>query len=131
MKFKEENLETFSKEINKLCENVVIKEKEKKIIEMDQDDFNYDNCMLIKNLSPFGEGFDEPYLSYEIKSSNISLIGVTKQHAKGIINEKCSFIHFNIDKEMLNKEYIKLIGRLEIDQYRGNKCVTFNVTEIK
>ena len=131
LSIKEENLEIFTKEINKLCENVVIKEKEKKIIEMDQDDFNFDNCMLIKNLSPYGEGFDEPYLSYEIKSSNISLIGVNKQHAKGFINEKCSFIHFNIDKELLNKEYIKLIGRLEIDQYRGNKCVTFNVTEIK
>ena len=70
-------------------------------------------------------------MSYEIKSSNISLIGVNKQHAIGFINEKCSFIHINIDKELLNKEYIKLIGRLEIDQYRGNNCVTFNVTEIK
>lgn len=131
LSIKEENLELFDKEINSLAKDCILKPKDKLLINMDEDDFNLENYSLLKALAPYGEGFQEPYLAYEIKTNSISFVGNNKQHIKGIINQNCSFIHFNVDKNLLNKPYITLIGKLELDQYRSNNSLVFNVSEIR
>ena len=128
---KEENLELFKKKINELAENSIIVPKELKLIEMDQDDFTYENYQILRNLGPYGEGFEEPYLSYKLPNKNFTFIGKGKNHMKGYINSHCSFIAFNVDKNLLNKEDITLIGKLEQDTYRGRKNIVFKINEIK
>ena len=127
---KEENLNALENEINLLAEDAILQMKEKNIIEMDEDDFSLESYLLIRDLSPYGEGFPEPYLSYEINTNSISYIGNNKQHIKGQINLNCSFIHYNVNKNLLNKQYVTLIGRLELDQYKGHNNLVFNVEEI-
>lgn len=130
LSIKEENLSEFIKQINFLAEDKIIKPKAKNIIDMDQDDFTYENYQILKKLSPFGEEFEEPYFQYQINVNQISFIGNMKQHIRGIINKECTFIHFNVDKSKLNKEYVTLIGHLEEDYYRGGHNISFNVEEI-
>ncbi len=127
---KEENLIEFKKQINLLAKDKIIKIKPKNIIDMDQDDFSYENYQILKKLSPFGEDFEEPYLQYKINVNQISFIGNMKQHIRGIINKGCSFIHFNVDKSKLNKKYVTLIGHLDEDYYKGDHNISFIVEEI-
>lgn len=128
---KESNFELFKNEINKLAIGKEIKEKRKLIIEVDLDELNYHNYSLIRSLSPFGEGFEEVYLKVKYPVKNISFIGNIKQHFKGFISPKCSFIHFNGNKDLLNREYVDLIGKIEEDKYRGNDNISFVVSDIE
>ena len=127
----EEKFEIFKKEINLLAKNSIFTPKNVKIIEMDIDDFSYENFLLIKNLSPYGESFEEPLLSYKINKNQITFIGNLKQHFKGIINSECSFVHFNYDQEIINSQIIELLGNLELHSYKGNNQLVFKVKEIR
>ena len=127
---KEEKLDSFKTEINKLAFGKEIKKKEKITISMDKEDFNYENYLIYKKIGPFGEGFEEPQFEYRIKTTEISFIGNMKQHIRGIINNECSFIHFNVDKSKLVNEQITLIGRMELDKYRGKNYLSFVVSQI-
>lgn len=131
LSIKEENLEEFTKQINILAKDCKLSVKEKNIIEMDQDDFSFENYQIMKKLSPFGEGFEEPLLSYQINSNIINYIGSNKQHIRGFINPICFFIAFNVENYDLNKSTLTLIGRMEPDSYRGNNRITFKVLDIK
>lgn len=127
---KEENLDRFKIEINKLALGKEIKMKDKILIQMEKDDFSYENYLLFKKIGPFGEGFEEPQFEYRIKTAQISFIGNMKQHIRGIINNECSFIHFNVDKSKLVNDEITLIGRIELDKYRNNHSLSFVVSQI-
>lgn len=98
---------------------------------MDYDDFTFENYQILRNLGPYGEGFDEPTLSYTFKNRYYNFFGNMKQHLRGSINKQCSYVAFNVDKNLLDREQITLIGKLELDTYRNNKKLSFKVSEIK
>lgn len=127
---KEENFQKFKEKINQLASKVVIKPKLYRTIKMDQDDFTFENYQIIKNLSPFGEGFEEPLLAFDYLLHDVTFIGNNHQHMKGIINSHCSFVNFNYDKNQLSNA-ISLFGKLEVDLYRGNDHLVFKVSQIK
>ena len=129
LSMKKENLPLFIKEINKLAIGKEIKEKDKIIIECNRFDFNLHNYRLIKSLAPFGEGFEEPYLSCEIPSSIISYLS-NNQHIRGNINPECSFIGFNFNKVYPLGQMVKLIGKLSIETFRGKERLTFKVEQV-
>ena len=126
----EENFEEFKRRLNLFSLDKDIKPEEKKSIEVSFEDLSYENYELIKSFSPFGEGFKEVYLKVPYDTSKMSLVGREGKHVKGIINDKCSFIHFNVNKELLKEKEVHLIGSLEKDNYLKNKNVTFKVEEI-
>ena len=131
LSLKEENLELFKQKINELASCCNITPKELKLVEMDYDDFSLENYQILRKLGPFGEGFEEPSFSYTFKNNYSHFFGNMKQHLKGSINKNCSFVAFNVDKTLLNREQITLIGKLELDAYRGNNKLSFKVNEIK
>ena len=131
LSIKEENFNLFKERINLLAQDKIIKPKEKKIIPLEKEEFTYENYLELRKLSPFGEGNEEPYFSYTIECSQIKYIGNRKQHAKGTINDNCSFICFNADKDLIAScKKVKLVGKIERDSYIGYHNLTFNVNEI-
>lgn len=129
LSIKEENFFAFKERINALAQNKIIHEEEKIILDCQKEDFNYENYQIIKSLSPFGEGFIEPYLSIIISSNNITYLSLGA-HIKGNINQNCSFIGFNFNKNYGVERQVKLIGRLELDNFRGGKKLSFKVSEV-
>ena len=129
LSIKEENLLEFTKQINLLAEGKEYKEKEKVIIEANRFDLNLYNYKLIKSLAPFGEGFEEPYIAVEIPSSIISYLS-NGVHIKGNINPECSFIGFNINKRFPLGQMVKLIGKLDIESFRGNNRLTLKIDKV-
>lgn len=127
---REENLEEFVSRINRIGESAIIQKKKLRIIAMDEDDFTYENYLLIRNLGPYGEEFEEPHLSYEVEVCHLRYIGKAKQHFRGTLNENCSFVCFNYDPEKVKKEKITLIGRLDLDNFAGNRKMVFTATDI-
>ena len=123
------NLESFKEEINKLAIGKEFKEKEKKIVECSRFDLNYHNYSLIKSLGPYGEEFDEPYLLVEFPCNLINYIQ-DYTHIRGFINPDCSFIGFNFNKNFGLQGSVKLLGKLEIDTYRGNRKLSFKVEKV-
>lgn len=131
LSIKEENLDEFTRRINFLAKGKTIKQKSKIIIPLEEDEFNYNNYQIIHSLSPFGEGFIEPYFSYVLETSTIQFAGNNLQHIRGRINYQCSYIGFNIEKSLLNCNKVELIGKIDLDHYRGGNNITFSINEIR
>lgn len=127
---REENLESFTSRIQEIGETACIQPRSRRVIGMEEDDFTYENYLLLRNLGPYGEGFEEPYLSYEFDTRNLRFMGNQKQHFRGTLNGNCSLVCFNYDPEKIRKEKITLIGRLDLDNFAGNRKIVFTVTEI-
>lgn len=70
---REENLESFTSRIQEIGETACIQPRSRQVIGMEEDDFTYENYLLLRNLGPYGEGFEEPYLSYEFDTRNLRL----------------------------------------------------------
>ena len=124
-----DKLEEFTKEINKLAIGKEFKEKEKVIIECSRFDLSYYNYQTIKKLSPYGEGFEEPYLVVEFPCNLINYMQNYK-HIKGNINPDCSFVGFNFNENFGIKGVVKLLGKLELDTFRGNNKLSFKVEKV-
>lgn len=124
-----DNLEEFTKQINLLAVGKEFKEKDKFIIECNRFDLNYHNYCLLQSLSPFGEGFNEPYFVVELPCSQISYLQNGK-HIKGNINPDCSFIGFNFNEFYGTSGIVKLLGKLELDNFRGGNKLSFKVEKV-
>lgn len=124
-----DNLEEFTKKINFLAVGKEFKEKEKTVISCSRFELNYFNYNLIRSLSPFGEGFEEPYLQVELPCNLISYLQNGK-HIKGNINPDCSFIGFNFNENYGLNGTVRLLGKLELDTFRGNNKLSFKVEKV-
>ena len=96
---------------------------------MTKDDLSEDNFLEFSKLAPFGEGFEEPYFKVKISKDNIIKISNGK-HIRGSISSSCSFIGWNLgEREFLEDVY--LIGKLEINEFRGKQTLNLKVEEIQ
>ena len=125
----EKNLDDFILRANEVAKKYTLKKKEKLIIECELDELNIENYELINSLSPYGEGFEEPYLSIKFPCKNISYLSNGK-HIKGNVNFGCSFIAFNVKKDYGRVGEVTLIGRLTKDSYRGGNYLSLQVDEV-
>ena len=124
-----ENLPLFKEKINSLAKGVILKEKEKLIVDVTKDDLSEDNFLEFSKLAPFGEGFEEPYFKIKISKDNIFKISNGK-HIRGSISSSCSFIGWNLgERDFLEDVY--LIGKLEINEFRGKQTLNLKVEEIQ
>lgn len=130
LSIEESKFDEFIERVNILAKEYTIIPKKKMIIDCSLDELNYENYEIINSLAPYGEGFNEPYLSVEFPCKNINYLKDYK-HIKGIINFGCTFIGFNMNKDFGRSGNVKLIGRLELDSYRGGKFLSFNVVEVE
>ena len=126
---KEENYEEFKRQLNVLAKEYHYSKKQKLIIECESIDFRLENYNILKSLGPYGEEFNEPYLSIKIKGSNI-IKNNDKNMIKGSIGLYCNFVGFNVFENFkFDKEYT-LIGKLDKDNFRGGDYLSFKVEEI-
>jgi single-stranded-DNA-specific exonuclease len=126
----EKNLPAFITKANEIASTYTIKEKSKLIIPCELEELNLENYGLIRSLAPYGEEFNEPYLSIKMPCKNISYIS-NGRHIKGQVNFVTSFIGFNQNKDFGRKGEVTLIGKLEKDNFKGEGYLSFKVEEVK
>jgi single-stranded-DNA-specific exonuclease len=126
---KKENYRLFKEKINLLAKGKTLSDDEKIIIPCTKEELTYENYLLIQSLAPYGEGNKEPYLEITYPSSNIIYLSFGK-HLKGMINDKCSFIAFNVNHTYPSNLNLTLRGKLEEDTFRGNHNLSFKVDEV-
>lgn len=125
----ESKYDDFVDRINLLAKDYTIIPKKKLIIPCSYEELNYENYLILRSLAPYGEGFNEPYLSVDFPCKNISYLKGYK-HIKGIINFNCSFIGFNLNRDYGRNGYVRLIGKLGLDSFKGGNNLSFMVEEV-
>lgn len=93
-------------------------------------DVNIDTYSILKNLSPFGEGWKAPefYIS-KIKTNALSYSKDTK-HVLTMIGSFSKIVAFNTPKTTLsNYIYVDFIGTLKKTIYKGYTNIEFNVKQ--
>lgn len=123
------NLEEFKRRINSLADDCILKEKEKLIVEITPLDLSMESYNEFIKLGPFGEQFEEPYFKVKVPSSNIYTFNNGK-HIRGNISSLCTFIGWNLGNVCLQDE-VYLIGKLELNEYKGKTTLSFKVEEIE
>ena len=129
LSIKKENLPQFIHEINKLAEGIDFKEKEKIILELNRFDLSMHNYHIIQSLSPFGEGFDEPYIEVEVPCCIITYL-TNGLHIKGQINPECQFIGYNFNQNFGVEGTCKLQGKLYVETFRGKQQLKLKVEKV-
>ena len=126
---KKENLEEFSYRINALCKGQTLKKKSRVIIPLEKEDFTFQNLEILKSLSPFGEGFEEPYFSIKVDINEMSYLSEGK-HIKGTISPKAEYLAFNLGDTRFKQQFVTIVGKLQINEFRGLKKILLNVEDI-
>lgn len=124
------NYEKFCVEMERLVENVTIEIEEDKYIELDNEDINYHNYLFLKSLSPFGMCFSKPKFLLNIDSGNLMFIGNNKQHIKGILSSKSSYIGFSMSSLVDGKSSFKALGQINYDSFKKKDNVVFLIEKI-
>lgn len=124
------NFDEFISRAEQFASNKEFVAEEDDYIEIQKDDVNYDNYLFIEKLSPFGIDFKTPKFAIKLNKEQILFIGNNKLHIKGSINDKASFIGFNLADKIVNEE-ITAVGTIKYDSFKKGKNVVFNIEYIK
>ncbi len=104
---------------------VVIKPVYKDVYEINVDELDYDFCLKIEDLKPFGVDLKEPLFILKDLKYNDSILMANK-YAKYFINNKLSAISFK--NKDLNKEFKHIIGTIKKDDYHY-KAISFIIED--
>ena len=123
------NYEQFLEKIDEIGKNVSISIENEKHIDLVMEDFNYENYLFLKSLSPFGVEFNCPKFKYQIKKTDVCFIGKEHAHIKGQINANTSFIGFSLSSQ-INSEVFDVIGSFAYDDFKKGKNIVFRIEKI-
>lgn len=123
-----ENFDRFKNKINKYARQCpqTIKE-EKKCIDINLSEINFENYQIINTLRPFGHDFSKPIFkisNFKISSLNLSR---DKKHIITKLSMNSSLIYFNFDEELFNNEFINFYGTFELNKFKNLISVQFKV----
>lgn len=123
---KKENLEEFTKRFMKVCEEHPIVDVKEESIVIGIQDVSFETYELIKNFSPFGEEWKAPLL--EIQNIKTSALQFSKkgEHILTPIGQNTKLVGFNMPREeVLQSDYIDMIGNVNFYIYRGSRNIQF------
>ena len=89
----------------------------KDVLYIDIDELSEDVIREIENLSPYGTGFNKPFICIDGKYDKKIII--KGQYPKFVINDDIDAISFN--SEFIDKDFTMMIGQLKRDNYHKNK----------
>lgn len=103
---------------------------------LNDEDFTFETAELLRHGGPWGPGFPEPLFDGEFKLINQRLVG--RRHLKMVLqtadsDQYLDGIAFNVDLTKwpnYDCEYIRLVYRMDINEYRGRKKLQLVVEEI-
>ena len=107
--------------------------------ELDQKDFNLPLVERLKAAGPWGQNFPEPTFDGKFKILSQRLIGQGQNHLKLLLEPEkggplLDAVAFNIDTRYypdLSIKQAKLVYKLDINEYRGNRSVQLLVDYIE
>ena len=126
----EDNYFLFKDNITKYALDKKIIIPEDKYFILNNKDLTYENYLIIKSLSPFGMEFPRPNFLLKINKGDVRYIGNDGQHIKGLINNKASFIGFNLSSIIEDKENFYASGNIYKDDFRGGEYLSYQIDKI-
>lgn len=127
---KEENYNDFVIALENYAKNQTIEKEEDHFAMLSFNEFNYENYMFIKSLSPFGVDFPKPDFGIELSANKVYLIGNNNQHIRGKLNPLASFIGFNLSDKIKDKNSFVAIGNIEYDTFRKANNISFKIKKV-
>lgn len=135
----QKDLGAFRKAFNETIDQIIDPAKLQGIIytdgELSPDEFNLSTAELLKNAGPWGQQFPEPVFEGDFRILQQKLVG--GRHLKLIVeNEKgmlLDAIWFNVDLRKypdFSIKNVRIIFKLEINQYRGNRAIQLLIEQI-
>lgn len=128
----EENFELFKEEFIKLSKDNHVEYVPVSAIEVSFNEINLENYELIKSFSPFGESWESPLLKIShIKTSTLTF-SRDEKHILTSVGFSLRLIGFNFSKEeVLENDYVDLIGELKKNSYKGKTYLEFNIKKVE
>ena len=128
---KKENFEAFKKAFIKEAEQYVFTDKDKKAIPLYINEISFENYDLINTFSPFGECWPSPRFKLSRIRRESLMYSRDGQHILTAIgnNAKLSGFYFSRN-QMLNYQYIDMIGSLRLSTFFNKTTVEFLINEI-
>ena len=125
-----DNYEAFKVAVNHYAKDKNIIPPEEKYIEVYPNELTYDNYLFVKSLSPYGMEFPAPKFKLKIDVSSVLYMGNEKQHFRGQLNPKCSFVAFNLSEKLKNKKSVYVVGNLEYDDFKKGYNIKFKINDV-
>lgn len=128
---KEENYENFKKDFISLVNSSDLKPLEKPHIDISLSDINYDNYLLLKTFSPFGENWKAPLFKINhIKVSSLTF-SKTKEHILTKIGNNSKLVGFYISEDSLkDTDFINISGKLNISVFKNIITTEFHIEKV-
>lgn len=136
-----ENVDNLRQQINKYAKQIMLKPLQPSLTIdgcIDDEDITLDSVAQLQYLEPFGAHNPQPIFTLnEVIIKNIQAVGTDNKHIRLKISKKnndydgigFNMIHFR--EKLSNGDIIKLAHTLEINEFRGNKNIQFNIKDIK
>ena len=127
-----DNFEEFSNAFKKYVSEHPLEKVEKEYIPLYIRELNFENYEIVKSFSPFGEAMKSPmFMLPRIKTSALTF-SKDKKHILTQVGTNSKLIGFNFPKdEVIQQDYIDLVGTMRESEYRGFKTLEFLINEIK
>ena len=128
----EENFVLFKEEFIKLSKDNHVEYVPVSAIDVSFNEINLENYELIKSFSPFGESWESPLLKIShIKTSTLTF-SRDEKHILTSVGFSLRLIGFNFSKEeVLENDYVDLIGELKKNSYKGKTYLEFNIKKVE
>lgn len=126
----EKHLEEFKNDLNNYSKVQRMKKKDFKFIEINKDELTLENYDIYRSFGPFGEKNERANFKVSKLSFEDFRISNNGEHLIMRTNDSASIVYFNFDKKVINLNSFDVIGKLSINEFRGNKTVQLIVSEI-
>lgn len=124
-----ENLDKFESYIQDYMNTHMIEEDLQEYISLTQEDFTLTNLHELSLLRPYLRIQEEPLYRLDNLMISKAVFMSDGKHAKWQFSNTSEVVYFQIPKELLEKEYISVIGTLKISVYKGRSKAVFTVKE--
>lgn len=126
------DFEEFKKRFISLAESTEVVVPEKVTIPMGITEINFDNYMLIKSFSPFGENWPAPLFKLNRINTRSLFYSKTNEHILTQIGMSTRLTGFNFPRaEVSQYLLVDMIGTLRTSVYRNTTSVEFLIKELK
>lgn len=125
---KVDQFEAFKEAFIKLAETYTFATQVEKVIDIDISELNHQNYGILRQISPFGQGFEAPL--FRISDYPTSEITYSRdgKHIIKALTSNVKLVGFNVDREYIDTlNRVTFIGDLSITEFRNFKDLNYNI----
>ena len=123
---KESDFDAFKKKFVEIVSTLKVEKVEHQYIDILMSEVGFENAELINSFSPFGESWPAPI--FRLRHIKVDALTFSRDHKHIIttLGNKVKIVYFYYPEEILNKNYIDVLGSINKKSYKGFEYLEFS-----